>query len=74
MPNTPILDKIQLPSDMRQLSDSQLIALSRELRSETISIVSDTGGHLGSSLGVVELTVALHAVFNTPHDLSLIHI
>ena len=68
MPNTPILDKIQLPSDMRQLSDSQLIALSRELRSETISIVSDTGGHLGSSLGVVELTVALHAVFNTPHD------
>ena len=68
MPNTPILDKIQLPSDMRQLSDSQLAALSRELRSETISIVSDTGGHLGSSLGVVELTVALHAVFNTPHD------
>jgi 1-deoxy-D-xylulose-5-phosphate synthase len=68
MPNTPILDKIQLPSDMRQLSDSQLVALSRELRAETISIVSDTGGHLGSSLGVVELTVALHAVFNTPHD------
>ena len=68
MPNTPILDKIQLPSDMRQLSDSQLAALSRELRAETISIVSDTGGHLGSSLGVVELTVALHAVFNTPHD------
>ena len=68
MVNTPILDQVELPSDLRQLSDSQLATLARELRAETISVVSETGGHLGSSLGVVELTVALHAVFNTPHD------
>ena len=68
MVNTPILDQVELPSDLRQLSDSQLTTLARELRAETISVVSETGGHLGSSLGVVELTVALHAVFNTPHD------
>ena len=68
MVNSPILDQVDLPSDLRQLSDTQLASLARELRAETISIVSETGGHLGSSLGVVELTVALHAVFNTPHD------
>ena len=68
MVNSPILDQVDLPSDLRQLSDTQLASLTRELRAETISIVSETGGHLGSSLGVVELTVALHAVFNTPHD------
>lgn len=68
MVNTPILDQVELPSDLRQLSDSQLATLAQELRAETISVVSETGGHLGSSLGVVELTVALHAVFNTPHD------
>ena len=68
MVNTPILDQVELPSDLRQLSDSQLATLARELRAETISVVSETGGHLGSSLGVIELTVALHAVFNTPHD------
>jgi 1-deoxy-D-xylulose-5-phosphate synthase len=50
------------------MSDRELSAVARELRAETISAVSDTGGHLGSSLGVVEMTVAIHAVFNTPHD------
>ncbi len=68
MANTPILDKVSSPSDLRQLTDTELSGLTRELRAETISVVSETGGHLGSSLGVVELTVALHAVFNTPHD------
>jgi 1-deoxy-D-xylulose-5-phosphate synthase len=67
-PNTPLLDTIQRPSDMDQLSDRQLIQLAGELRSETVSAVSVTGGHLGAGLGVVELTVALHAVFDTPRD------
>lgn len=67
-PNTPLLDTIQRPSDMRQLSDAQLVQLSREVRDETVSAVSVTGGHLGAGLGVVELTVALHAVFDTPRD------
>ena len=65
---TSILDHIAGPSDMKQLSDAQLTLLANELRSEVISAVSETGGHLGSSLGVVEITVALHAVFNTPLD------
>ncbi|MDG1936578.1 MAG: 1-deoxy-D-xylulose-5-phosphate synthase [Paracoccaceae bacterium] len=65
---TSILDRIAGPSDMKQLSDAELTLLASELRYEVISAVSETGGHLGSSLGVVEITVALHAVFNTPLD------
>ena len=68
MSNTPLLDNIKSPQDLRGLTESELCRLAEELRSETIAIVSETGGHLGSSLGVVELTVALHAVFNTPYD------
>lgn len=68
LPNTPLLDQLHSPADMKRLSDSQLIQLAGELRSETISAVSETGGHLGAGLGVVELTVALHAVFDTPRD------
>ena len=67
-PNTPLLDQIESPADLKRLSDSQLIQVARELRAETISAVSVTGGHLGAGLGVVELTVALHAVFDTPRD------
>ena len=67
-PSTPLLDQIARPSDMKGLSDAQLVQLAHELRQETISAVSTTGGHLGAGLGVVELTVALHAVFNTPRD------
>ena len=65
---TPILDRVKLPSDLKSLSDRELRQLADELRSETISAVSVTGGHLGAGLGVVELTVALHAVFDTPRD------
>lgn len=65
---TPLLDKIRLPEDVRDLSEDQLGQLADELRAETISAVSETGGHLGAGLGVVELTVALHYVFNTPDD------
>ena len=67
-PNTPLLDTIQRPADMNQMSDAQLTQLAQEVRSETISAVSETGGHLGAGLGVVELTVVLHAVFDTPKD------
>ncbi|PVA07740.1 1-deoxy-D-xylulose-5-phosphate synthase [Thalassorhabdomicrobium marinisediminis] len=67
-PLTPTLDRIDLPSDLNGLSDGQLRALADELRAETISAVSETGGHLGAGLGVVELTVALHAVFDAPKD------
>ncbi|WP_299673123.1 1-deoxy-D-xylulose-5-phosphate synthase [uncultured Roseobacter sp.] len=67
-PNTPLLDTIRRPADMKTLSDRQLSQLAQELRAETISAVSVTGGHLGAGLGVVELTVALHAVFDTPRD------
>jgi len=67
-PHTPLLDRVRSPSDMRNLSAEQLTELAHELRAETIDAVSSTGGHLGASLGVVELTVALHAVFDTPHD------
>ena len=63
-----ILDRIAGPADMKRLSDAELTVLAGELRSEVISAVSETGGHLGSSLGVVDITVALHAVFNTPLD------
>ncbi|MCB1442971.1 MAG: 1-deoxy-D-xylulose-5-phosphate synthase [Methyloceanibacter sp.] len=65
---TPLLDKVQTPDDMRRLSDDELKRLADELRQETISAVSVTGGHLGAGLGVVELTVALHHVFDTPND------
>ncbi|GBR31116.1 1-deoxy-D-xylulose-5-phosphate synthase [Gluconobacter sp. Dm-74] len=64
----PELDRVRFPADMRNLSVDQLKQLADELRSETVDAVSTTGGHLGASLGVVELTVALHAVFNTPDD------
>ncbi len=67
-PATPLLDTIQTPADMKRLSDAQLRKLADEVRSETISAVSVTGGHLGAGLGVVELTVALHAVFDAPKD------
>jgi len=65
---TPILDKVSVPSDMKSLTDAELSRLADEVRSEVIESVATTGGHLGSSLGVVELTVALHAVFDTPRD------
>tara|TARA_Y100001949_G_scaffold174444_1_gene181928 strand:+ start:1307 stop:3229 length:1923 start_codon:yes stop_codon:yes gene_type:complete len=63
-----LLDKINYPSDLRQLKKNQLEQVVGELRSELIDVVSETGGHLGAGLGVVELTVALHYVFNTPQD------
>jgi 1-deoxy-D-xylulose-5-phosphate synthase len=65
---TPLLDKVDTPDDLRRLEASQLRQLSDELRAEMIDAVGTTGGHLGSGLGVVELTVALHYVFNTPDD------
>ncbi len=67
-PHTPILDRVAGPQDLRQMPDEDLAALADELRAEVISAVSETGGHLGSSLGVVELAVAIHSVFNTPMD------
>ena len=67
-PATPVLDRVSLPSDLKSLSDRELRQLADELRAETISAVSVTGGHLGAGLGVVELTVALHAVFAAPRD------
>lgn len=69
MSKTPLLDMVKFPRDMRGFSDEQLEQLAAELRAETISAVAETGGHLGAGLGVVELTVALHHVFNTPEDL-----
>lgn len=65
---TPILDRIATPADMKDLSVGELKRLADEVRDETVRAVSFTGGHLGASLGVVELTVALHHVFDTPHD------
>jgi 1-deoxy-D-xylulose-5-phosphate synthase len=67
-PSTPLLDQIDTPADLRKLKESDLTQLADELRAETISAVSVTGGHLGAGLGVVELTVALHYVFDTPTD------
>ena len=66
--STPLLDQINCPSDLRKLKESELPQVAQELRAETINTVAVTGGHLGSGLGVVELTVALHHVFNTPDD------
>jgi 1-deoxy-D-xylulose-5-phosphate synthase len=65
---TPLLDRVNLPSDLKNLSPEQLRQLADELRHETIDAVARTGGHLGAGLGVVELTVALHYVFDTPAD------
>ncbi|MGB7432854.1 MAG: 1-deoxy-D-xylulose-5-phosphate synthase [Ahrensia sp.] len=65
---TPMLDQVNTPDDLRRIDDSDLPQLADELRSELIDAVSTSGGHLGSNLGVVELTVALHRVFDTPHD------
>ena len=62
------LKNINFPSDLRRLSENNLQELSDEVRKEMIDAVSETGGHLGAGLGVVELTVALHYVFNTPND------
>lgn len=67
-PKTPLLDRVARPADLKQFSDAELVKLADEVRAETISAVSETGGHLGAGLGVVELTVALHAVFDTPRD------
>src|SRR5664280_2857885 len=66
-----MLDSIKVPRDLKNLSAEQLRELADELRYETISAVSTTGGHLGAGLGVVELTVALHHVFDTPRDILI---
>jgi 1-deoxy-D-xylulose-5-phosphate synthase len=71
MPDTPLLDQVKLPADMRGFDIPQLRQLADELRAETIDAVSVTGGHLGAGLGVVELTVALHHVFETPRDILI---
>src|SRR3954462_15785831 len=70
-PVTPLLDTVSTPADVRKLPEAQLRQLADELRAETIDAVSTTGGHLGAGLGVVELTVALHAVFDTPRDILI---
>jgi len=67
-PDTPLLDKVQYPADIRKLEKTELPQLADELRAEMISAVSQSGGHLGSGLGVVEMTVAIHYVFDTPND------
>ena len=67
-PSTPTLDRVKTPADMKTLTDFELRTLADEVRAETISVVSETGGHLGAGLGVVELTVAIHAVFDAPKD------
>ena len=68
MPNTPLLDTIHYPADLRKLEKKQLTQLALELREELVDAVSFTGGHLGAGLGVVELTIAIHYLFNTPDD------
>ena len=70
-PKTPLLDTIHLPKDLRALPESALKQIADELRDETVSAVSVTGGHLGAGLGVVELTVALHYCFDTPKDILI---
>ncbi|MCR9145880.1 MAG: 1-deoxy-D-xylulose-5-phosphate synthase [Rhodobacteraceae bacterium] len=67
-PQTPLLDTVTTPADLKHLADDQLVQVAHELRAETIAAVSETGGHLGAGLGVVELTVALHHVFDAPRD------
>src|SRR6195952_1504415 len=71
MSTTPLLDTVAAPADTRGLSIAQLRQLADELRAETIEAVSQTGGHLGAGLGVVELTVALHHVYQTPDDILI---
>src|SRR5436309_14910382 len=71
MPATPLLDTVASPADTRGFSIAQLRQLADELRAETIEAVSQTGGHLGAGLGVVELTVALHHVYETPKDILI---
>src|SRR5579884_3576966 len=71
MPSTPLLDTIRTPADTRGLTIPQLRQLADELRAETIDAVSQTGGHLGAGLGVVELTVAIHHVYDTPNDILI---
>src|SRR5881398_4157686 len=66
--NTPLLDRIMTPADLRSLSDAELRALAEEIRQFLVAKVSRTGGHLGPNLGVVELTLALHRVFDSPKD------
>src|SRR6195952_2813636 len=68
LPLTPLLDTVDTPADLRRLAPTDLRQLADEVRSEMISVVGSTGGHLGSGLGVVELSVAIHYVFNTPDD------
>ena len=68
MPETPHLDRVKSPEDLRNLSIKDLKKVAEELRAETVDAVSETGGHLGAGLGVVELTIALHHVFDTPRD------
>ena len=63
-----LLEQINYPSDLRKLKKEQLVQVSNELREELVNVVSETGGHLGAGLGVVELTIAIHYVFNTPKD------
>jgi 1-deoxy-D-xylulose-5-phosphate synthase len=70
-PSTPLLDTVQVPHDLRALTAEQLPQLANELRAELVDVVSSTGGHLGAGLGVVELTVALHYVFDTPRDVLI---
>ncbi|MCA6292542.1 1-deoxy-D-xylulose-5-phosphate synthase N-terminal domain-containing protein, partial [Phenylobacterium sp.] len=70
-PLTPLLDTVSSPADLRGLSVAQLRQLADEVRAETIDAVSQTGGHLGAGLGVVELTVALHHVYQTPVDILI---
>ena len=67
-PNTPLLDTVHYPADLKNIDDKLLPELATELRAEMIDAVSRTGGHLGAGLGVVELTIAIHKVFDTPHD------
>ena len=67
-PDTPMLDQVQTPADLKRFNDEELKRLADELRNETISAVSETGGHLGAGLGVIELSVALHNVFDAPKD------
>ncbi|MQW71151.1 1-deoxy-D-xylulose-5-phosphate synthase [Sinorhizobium medicae] len=68
MPATPLLDKVRYPDDLKKIDDRDLLQLAAELRAEMVDAVSRTGGHLGAGLGVVELTIAIHKIFDTPHD------
>ncbi|MGN7752506.1 1-deoxy-D-xylulose-5-phosphate synthase [Sinorhizobium sp. 22678] len=68
MPATPLLDKVEYPEDLKKIDDRDLPQLAAELRAEMVDAVSRTGGHLGAGLGVVELTIAIHKIFDTPHD------